>query len=115
MRELEEIAEFLRKNPWRSEDCAQKCVRAVTAALKRLHTHLAAAVDAEGQPHPVLRAFARHLYEHLLVPSGRAGGCARGWPAANYPGCFTYEPPKGVVWSAECGVRSVESGGVLPL
>jgi hypothetical protein len=126
LRELEEVSEFLRKSPWRSRGGAERCVRAVTAALKRLHTHLAAAVDAQGQPHQVLRAFARHLYEHLLVPSGRAGGCARGWPAANYPGCFTYEPPKGVVWSAECpssvaalrsvdGVGSLESGGVLPL
>jgi len=97
-RELEEVTEFLRKSPWRARDGAERCVRAVTAAIKRLYAHLAGAVDVQGQPHPVLRGFARHLYHHLLVPSGRGGGYARGWPAATYPGCFTYEPPKGVVW-----------------
>jgi hypothetical protein len=30
-----EILEFLRENPWRSQDGAQKCVRAVTKAIKR--------------------------------------------------------------------------------
>jgi len=114
LRELEEITEFLRKSPWRSRGGAERCVRAVTAAIKRLHAHLAGAVDAEGNPHPALRAFARHLYEHLLVPSGRGGRYARGWAAATYPGCFTYEPPKGVKWSADFGVRGAECGGVLP-
>ncbi len=94
----EDILEFLRKNPWRSRDCAQKCVRAVTMAIKRLCGNLARAVDAEGKPHPILQAFARHLLEHLVIPSGRGGGHggARAVSAAN--GCFTYEPPPGVVW-----------------
>ncbi|MCX6926261.1 MAG: hypothetical protein NT154_24100 [Verrucomicrobia bacterium] len=103
LRELEEVTEFLRKSTWRSRGGAERCVRAVTAAIKRLHVRLAGALDAEGKPHRVLQAFAHHLYEHLLVPSGRSGGYARGWPAATYPGCFTYEPPTGVVWSAEGG------------
>lgn len=106
LRELEEVTEFLRKSPWRSRGGAERCVRAVTAAIKRLHVRLAGAVDAEGKPHPVLQAFARHLYEHLLLPSGRGGGYARGWAAAEYPGCFTYEPPPGVVWDGK--------GGLLP-
>jgi hypothetical protein len=126
LRELEEVSEFLRKSPWRSRGGAERCVRAVTAAIKRLHLRLVGAVDAEGKPHPVLQAFARHLYEHLLVPSGRSGGYARGWPAATYPGCFTYEPPPGVVWSAERGGRNIQhrtsnvqhplsyQGGLLP-
>jgi hypothetical protein len=101
LRELEEVTEFLRKSPWRSRGGAERCVRAVTAAIKRFHAHLAAAVGAEGQPHPVLRAFARHLYDHLLAPSGRGGGYARGWAAAEFPGCFTYEPTAGVVWSGK--------------
>ena len=104
LRELEEVTEFLRKSPWRSRGGAERCVRAVTAAIKRLHVRLAGAVDAEGKPHPVLQAFARHLYEHLLLPSGRGGGYARGWPAATYPGCFTYEPPTGVVWDGKDGL-----------
>ncbi len=103
LRELEEVTEFLRKSPWRSRGGAERCVRAVTAAIKRLHQHLSGAVDAEGRPHPVLQAFAGHLHGHLLVPSGRGGACARGWAAATYPGCFTYEPPPGVVWDGKRG------------
>jgi hypothetical protein len=98
LRELEEIAEFLRKNPWRSEDCAQKCVRAVARAIQRLHSHLAGAVDGEGKPHPILQGFARHLREHLLIPSGRGGGHGGARAVAAPGGCFTYEPPPGVVW-----------------
>ncbi|HOC56530.1 MAG TPA: hypothetical protein PKI20_12990 [Verrucomicrobiota bacterium] len=123
LRELEEVTEHLRKSPWRSRGGAERCVRAVTAAIKRLHVRLAGAVEAGGRPHPVLTAFARHLYHHLLVPSGRGGGHVRGWPAAPRAGCFTYEPPEGIVWSAEFGVRSAEcgirngrneNGGLLP-
>jgi hypothetical protein len=104
VRELEEIAEFLRKNPWRSEDCAQKCVRAVAMAIRRLHSHLARAVDAAGQPHPVLQRFARHLHEHLLIPSGRGGGHGGARAVAAPGGCFTYEPPPGVVWAGGEGL-----------
>src|ERR1017187_4264175 len=98
LRELEEITDFLRKNPWRSRHRAERCVRAVTVTIKRVHTRLAGAVDAEGKPHAVLQAFARHLYEHLLIPSGRGGGHGGARVAAAPAGCFTYEPPAGVVW-----------------
>ncbi len=104
LRELENVTEFLRKSLWRSRGGAERCVRAVTAAIKRLHAHLAAAVDAEGNPHVALQAFARHLHEYLLIPSGRGGGYARGWAAAEFPGCFTYEPPAGVVWTGKDGL-----------
>ena len=66
--------QFLRKNSWRARDNAGRCVRAVAVAIKRFHARLAKAVDAEGRPHPVLQGFARHLREHLLIPSGRGGG-----------------------------------------
>jgi len=97
-RKRQEILEFLRKTPWRSQDGAEKCVRAVDKAIKRLHSRLAWDVDAEGKRHPVLEDFARHLWDHLLVPSGRA--CLHGGARARIPfaGCFTYEPPRGVVW-----------------
>jgi hypothetical protein len=75
---------------------------------KRFHARLAKAVDAEGRPHPVLQGFARHLREHLLVPSGRGGGHGGARASWSGAGCFTYEPPPGVVWSAECGVRNAE-------
>jgi len=63
-----------------------------------LHRHLAEGVDAEGKPHPVLQAFAEHLRMHLLVPSGLGGGHGGRRAAVASGGCFTYEPPSGVVW-----------------
>ena len=99
LRELEEITEFLRKSPWRSRGGAERCVQAVGRAIKRLHSRLAQAVDAQGQPHPVLRAFAWHLHECLLVPSGRGGGHGGPRPASAPAGCFTYEPLAGVLWT----------------
>jgi hypothetical protein len=67
--ELSDIADFLAKNPWRSDDCARKCVRAVSKAVTRFYNHLRRAVDTQGRPHPVLQDFARHLREHVLIPS----------------------------------------------
>ena len=107
-RDLEAITDFLRKNPWRSRDSAQKCVRAVSMAIQRLHIHLARARNAEGRPHPVLQAFARHLYNHLLIPSGRGRRPGGMRVAGALAGCFTYEPPPGVVWSAERRVQNAE-------
>jgi hypothetical protein len=92
----EDIPEFLRKNPWRSRDCAQKCVRAVTMAIKRLHSNLAEAVDARGKRHPALQEFARHLHQYFLTPSGRGGG--QGGVRGFAGGCFAYEPPPGMIW-----------------
>src|SRR5512135_2269443 len=43
LRELEEVTEFLRKSPWRSRHGAERCVRAVAMAIKRLHARLARA------------------------------------------------------------------------
>ena len=97
-RQREEILEFLRKNPWRSPDSTQKCVRAVNKAIKRLCRRLGRAVDAAGKPHPVLQHFARHLHKHLLIPSGRGGGHGGARAVTAFGGCFTYEPPPGVVW-----------------
>jgi hypothetical protein len=97
--EREEILEFLRKNSWRTRDNAGRCVRAVAVAIKRFHARLAKAVDAEGRPHPVLQGFARHLREHLLIPSGRGGGHGGARASWSGAGCFTYEPPTGVVWT----------------
>jgi len=109
-REREEILELLRKNSWRSRDNAGRCVRAVAIAIKRFHARLAKAVDAKGRPHPVLQGFARHLREHLLIPSGRGGGYGGARASWSGAGCFTYEPPRGVVWSAKCGVGRAVTG-----
>jgi hypothetical protein len=98
LRELEAIYDFMRKHPWRSRDCIQRCAQAVSLAIRCLHARLATAVDREGKPDSVLRAFARHLHDHLLVPSDGGGIRGRQRVGAALPGWFTYEPPAGVVW-----------------
>ena len=108
LRELEEVTEYLRTSPWRSRHGAERSARAVAVAIKRFHTRLAGALDAEGKPDEVLRAFALHLQEHLLLPSGQGCGHIGKWVASVPAGCFTYEPPSGVVW--QCGMRNSECG-----
>ncbi len=101
IRELKEIYEFMNKNPWRTRDNAQRYVRAVTMAIKRLYKTLAKATNTHRCPDLAVRAFADHIYRHLMVPSGRAGkhgGVRRGLRIPG--GCFTYDPPVGVVWTA---------------
>ena len=95
LRELEAMADFMRQHPWRSRDCVQKCAREVRLAIRYLHARLAGAVDAEGKPDAVLQAFARHLHEHLLIPSDGGGIPGRFRLGAALPGWFTYEPPRG--------------------
>ena len=103
-RELEGIADSLGRNSWRSRECARKCARAVSLSIHLLLAHFNRALDTEGNPHPVLQAFARHLERHLLVPSGLAclPGEVRVVKAFN--GWFTYEPPPGVAWAAGEGL-----------
>ena len=116
LRELDAIADFMRKNPWRSRDCVQKCAQAVSLAIRCLHGRLAGAVDSEGKPDPVLQAFARHLSEHLLIPSDGGGLLGRQRVGAALPGWFIYEPRPGVVWECrgqepEVGSRKTEDRG----
>ncbi len=108
-RELEEITERLRQSPWLGRHGAERCARAVGAAIKHLHARLAAGVDATGKPDEVVREFAKHLHAHLLAPSGR-GGCGYqglGWVPT---GCFIYVPPQGVLWE----VRGPKAEGRSP-
>ena len=105
LRELEELTERLRQSPWLSCHGAERCAHAVAEAIRRFYARLAAAVDAEGQPDEVLRAFALHVHECLLVPSGRGGSYAR--KQAEVPsGCFIYAPPPRVVWNDDSGASS---------
>ncbi len=110
LRELEEITEFLRQSPWRSQSGAERYVRAVARAIWRLHRQLGRAVDAGRFPHPVLRAFGRHLHEYLLIPSGRGGGRGGARLASAPGGCLTYEPPLGVVWGGAEGLSPKGQG-----
>ena len=107
--ELEEVTEVLRQSPWLSQHGAERSARAVAAAIRRFYVRLAGAGDAEGKPDGVLRAFALHLHEYLLVPSGRAGAWARAQAVPGSEGSFIYQPPPGVVWRVEGGRESVRA------
>jgi hypothetical protein len=98
LRELEGLTERLRQSPWLSCHGAERCAHAVAEAIRRFYARLAAAVDAEGMPNEVLRGFALHLHEYLLVPSGRGGSHAREQACAPAD-CFIYVPPQGVLWN----------------
>lgn len=98
LRELEAIVEFQRRHSGRSRDAAQRTADAVRQSLRRLHARLAAAVDASGAPHRVLRPFAEHLRRYLLVPSSRYAGRGNRPGPTGRAGCFIYEPPPGVKW-----------------
>ena len=97
-RELVALYKYEEKNTARTRDSARRAVRAVNTAIKRLHRHLADTIDAEGRPHRVLRSFAAHLERYVLVASGRYAGAGRASARAGIAGCFTYQPPRGVVW-----------------
>jgi hypothetical protein len=98
LRELEAIAEFQRTHAGRAADSAERTVRALRMAIRRLHHNLAHALDASGHPHRVLRAFALHLHKHILIPSGRYSGLRAMRARAERAGSFIYEPPPNVAW-----------------
>ena len=77
----------------------------MSRAIRCLHGRLAEAVDSEGKPDPVLRSFARHLNEHLLIPSDGGGIPGRFRVGAALPGWFTYESPPDVDWSPKSAVQ----------
>jgi hypothetical protein len=97
LQELEALYQFQKKNLFRTNNAAQKASDAVGRAIKRFHKRIASAVDAQGSPNLLLRRFAEHLRSHLLIPSGRCGGHG-GFRAKGFGGCFTYEPPSGIIW-----------------
>ena len=97
-RDLAAICAFQRKHLAGYRGSTERCVRSIGFALRRFHRRLANAVDGRGNPHPVLRPFAEHLRQHLLIPSGRAAGHGGIRAHSAAAGCLTYEPPTGVVW-----------------
>ena len=99
LRELEQIAEFQRQHGRRTIDAAQRTVKTVREALYRLHEHLFLSFDLQGRPHPVLRPFALHIQNFILIPSARYAGYGGPSARGRLAGCFTYEPPEGIAWS----------------
>jgi hypothetical protein len=107
LRDHSEIADYLRRTPWMSPRAVTRCARAVSLAIRGLFTSLAAAVNPEGKPDEVARAFALHLRRYLRLAS--ACGASRK-PAPR--GCFIYTAPRRVWWSVKCGKSNRE---VYPL
>jgi hypothetical protein len=114
-REWEEITTRLRQSPWLSRRQAKRCARAVGAAIRHLHARLATALDAKGRADAVLRAFALHLYDHLLAPSGRGGAYTRVRAGSKFAGCFIYVPPQGVVWTPAANIQHPTSNIQHPI
>jgi hypothetical protein len=100
LRELEAIYDFQKKRASATTCAAERAVRTVRMAIKRFHKRLQASTDFDGHPHPVLRPFAFHLEQYLMLPSGRYSGLHRTRARTGLAGRFTYEPPPGVVWTA---------------
>jgi hypothetical protein len=99
LRRLEELAAFQKQHSRRSVNTAQQLVRTIRQAISRLYLHLAAATDRQGNPHPVLRPFAEHINNYLIKPSARFASSGSPHARTGLAGCFTYEPPQGVIWS----------------
>jgi hypothetical protein len=95
-RDLEAIYAFQKKNLSRTTSVAQKASHSVGMAIKRLQQRLAKAVNADGTPNKVLRRFAAHIKQYILIPSGR--GNHGGMRVQGCGGFFNYELPPTVVW-----------------
>src|SRR5206468_10634103 len=98
-RELIVIYNYETKHSRRVLDSAQKAAHAVRTAIRRLHRKLSVACQADGTPSQVLRAFAAHIDQYLLVPSTPRSGTIGRRIRVGSPGCFTYQPPSGIVWT----------------
>jgi hypothetical protein len=94
-KELGELADIQKSIRKTRATNLEKTVRAIRRALVRLQKRLANAREG-GKPHTVLVPFAEHLLKHLLIPSERYG---RHRAKTGVAGCFTYEPPAGLIWA----------------
>jgi hypothetical protein len=100
LRELEALYQFQKKHARTSRDSAQNAADAVRLAIQRFQRRLYGAVDMNGRPNPVLRGFAEHIEKYILIPSARYSRHGRNQARTGLAGCFTYEPPEGVLWEA---------------
>jgi len=98
LRDLEAIYAYQRKGQPRIYDITQKAVRSVRTAIQRFHQRLVQEAEAQGHLDTVLGPFAAHLKQYLLIPSARYSGRDRARAREGLAGCFTYEPPPGVMW-----------------
>jgi hypothetical protein len=89
--QLEAIYTYQKKNLSRTSTIAQKASDAVGKAIKRLHSRLAKATNANGTSNPILRALANHIRQHILSPSGRTGDHGGTRPPLGCGGFFICE------------------------
>jgi hypothetical protein len=112
--DLRDIEQYLRRQPGRTTDAAQRAVRAVRMAIMRFYRHLLAFDPATGKPNPVLALFAEHLRQFLLIPSSRYSAPRARSGRKGLAGCFTFEPPAGIIWTCSQAVAPREVD-LLPL
>jgi len=98
LRDLDALVEFRCRDSARAKDSAQTAANTVRRAIHRFHERLRCAVDAQGNPHPVLSAFADYIQNYILIPSARYSGHGGPYARAGLAGCFTHEPPENVRW-----------------
>jgi hypothetical protein len=91
-RQLVEIYDLQRTIFTGTPRASQTISDLVFVSIYTVYATLAAARDFQGNPHPALRPFARHLFLYLLMPSIRTTGPS---PVV----IFTYNPPAGTTWS----------------
>src|SRR6185436_10284239 len=86
-RKLQQIADFQTQYAKRSIDAAQRMTRTIREGFYRLHRRYSLGFDRCGKPDPVARAFALHIQNCIIIPSGGYGRHSRGRAA----GTFTYD------------------------
>jgi len=86
--QLKDILTFQKKNVAKTSNQASRASHSVAKAIKRLHQRLANAVTTAGRPHLLLRHFARHIRNGILIPSGR--GTPGGTRPVNSGGYFIF-------------------------
>jgi len=86
-RELIELYAYEKKHSAKVRDSAAKASDAVSRAIKRLYEHLVNSRGLRNSLNPVLREFGEHIFQHILVASGRTGqGGFRN--RSGFAGCF---------------------------
>jgi len=86
LRELNLICDLQQTHFVELSGPAQEIAERVSGEMLSLHASLTVAVDAQGNAHPVIRAFALHLLVYIVIPSLRS----------SIPGAiprFTYASP----------------------
>jgi hypothetical protein len=76
-------------------DQASRAADRVRKQIKALIKELMEAEKSRGTPNDVLRAFGKHLEDHLWLPSV---GFKNRIGVTGKPGCYTYDPPDDVRW-----------------